>query len=543
VAEEVPVLIVGGGPVGLGLAVELGLRGVQCLLVEQGDGTIDYPRANTVNSRTMEFCRRWGIAEEVRNAGAPPDFPPTIVYATGLQGHLLTKIERPTHGGARSLPTTPEPSQRCNQLWFDPIMRRLVSKCSPVTQRYKCRLESFEEKSDHVLATVRNLDTGKSETIATKFLVACCGGKSPIPKVLGVSMEGEPVISYHLTFFLRIPQLWNHHDKGKAAFYHFISEELEGDGTSLIELDGNELWRLTLTDTRKPIDPGAVRIDQVMAKLAGPGVPFKVVSSLPWICRSIVASRYGRDRVMLAGDAVHQNGPAGGFGMNTGMGDAVDLGWKLAATLQGWGGPGLLSSYEAERRPVALRVVREATDNMTSAFDPALTVGLEENSPDAEARRRKLGDDIQRSKTKQFISDGIALGYRYEGSPVICGDGTPAPPDSVMKYVPSSRPGGRAPHAWVSPGKSTIDLFGKGFVLLRFRKGADRDQAFVSAAQDRRVPFEIVDIESPEAAVLYGSRLVLVRPDGHVAWRGEDAPGDPLAVIDRVRGAAAVSPR
>jgi 2-polyprenyl-6-methoxyphenol hydroxylase-like FAD-dependent oxidoreductase len=230
--HETPVLIVGAGPVGLGLAADLGWRGIDCMVVEQGDGTIVHPRANTVNSRTMEFCRRWGIAEQVRQAGTPPDFPSNIVYATTLQGYELARIDRPTYGGHKPLPTTPERSQRCNQLFFDPILRELAGSFPSVTLRYRCRFESFAETKDGVLATVRDLATDKTETIAARFLVACCGGQSAIPKSLGIRMEGAAAISYHLNVFLKIPELWNHHDKGKAAFYFFVNRD--GDGSSLI---------------------------------------------------------------------------------------------------------------------------------------------------------------------------------------------------------------------------------------------------------------------------------------------------------------------
>jgi 2-polyprenyl-6-methoxyphenol hydroxylase-like FAD-dependent oxidoreductase len=240
--HETPILIIGGGPVGLGLAVDLGWRGTPCLLIEQGDGTIYHPRANTVNSRTMEFCRRWGIAQEVKESGAPPDFPPTIVYATSLNGFELARIERPTHGGHRPLPTTPERSQRCNQIWFDPILRRHAASFPSVKLRYNCRFDSFDLVKDGVIATVTDIATGRHEHIAARYLIDCSGGHSGIGKTLGIRQEGRPVLSYHLNIFLKIKELWNQHDKGKAAFYFFVDKS--GDYGSLIEIDGDELWRI-----------------------------------------------------------------------------------------------------------------------------------------------------------------------------------------------------------------------------------------------------------------------------------------------------------
>ena len=542
IRDQVPVLIVGGGPVGLGLAVDLGWRGIDCVLIEQGDGTIYHPRANTVNSRTMEFCRRWGIAEAVRQSGAPPDFPPTIVYATSLPGYEVCRIERPTHGGHKPLPTTPERSQRCNQIWFDPILRRLAESFPAVLLRYNCRFESFERQGDSVVATMHNAATGEQERIAARYLIDCSGGHSGIGKTLGIKQEGRPALSYHLNIFLKIKELWNLHDKGKAAFYFLMDKS--GDYGSVIEIDGNELWRLGVHGEEYRDEPSDQQLRAVIRRALGDKIPYEIISARRWTCRDLVADRFQSPPIFLAGDAVHQHAPSGGFGMNTGMGDAVDLGWKLAGAVAGWGGAALLESYEAERRPVAQRNVGEATDNVMRTSDAELIGLVEDPTPEGDAARRRIGEDIVRNRAKTFISDGIALGYRYE-SPIVIPDGTPPPPDSVMDYVQTSRPGSRAPHGWIGPsgsegGKSTIDLVGRGFVLLRLGDAAPSASGLAAAAAQRGVPLEIVSIADPKIAALYERPLVLVRPDGHVAWRAAAAPEDPLAIIDTVRGAAAV---
>lgn len=533
--HEIPVLIIGAGPVGLALAADLGQRGVECLLVEQSDGTIYHPRANTVNSRTMEFCRRWGIAEEVRQAGTPPDFPLDIVFCTGLTGYTLARVNRPTYGGHKPLPTTPERSQRCNQLFFDPIMRRLAESFLSVRLRYRCRFESFAESADGVECRVHDLANDRRETITARFLVACCGGRSSVPQALGVRWEGQPVLSYHLNVFLKIKELWARHDKGKTAFYFFVDEA--GLGPSLIELDGNELWRFGLSTGQKLLAPEDVNVPALIEEFFGPDIPYEMLSVLPWTCRSIVADTWRRGDVFLAGDAVHQHSPSGGFGMNTGLGDAVDLSWKLAAALAGWSGSALLDSYEIERKPVAGRIVREATEGQAPlANSSALTLIRAPNS-DGERARRIIGEEIMRERTKVFVSDGLVLGYHYEDSPVIVPDGTPAPADSVSRYTPTARPGSRTPHAWLGEGRSTLDLFGDGFVLLAFSGGAGGASPIVAAARSRGVPLKLVPINDPAIAALFERRLVLVRPDGHVCWRADASPDDPLAVIDRVRGA------
>ncbi len=530
---ETSVLIVGAGPVGLALAADLGSRGVACVVVEQGDGAIFHPRANTINSRTMEFCRRWGVAEKVRNSGTPPDFPLDIFYVTGLQGHVVAHIGRPTYGGAKPLPTTPERSQRCNQVFFDPILRDLARSFRGVDLRYRHRLDSFVETPGGVEAAVSDLAAGAPLKIAARYLVSCCGGRSSVPAALGVRWEGMPAVSRHLNVFLRIRELWNHIKIDKAAFYFFLDKE--GRNPSLIEIDGDELWRLGLNLRDEKVDPASIDIDAAVKRYVGPDVKYEIISSLPWTCRSIVADCWRKGPVFLAGDAVHQHSPSGGFGMNTGLGDAFDLSWKLAATLQGWAGPGLLDSYELERKPVARRIVRAATESRAEFVAPGLRGLVEDDTPEGEAARKTMGAEIARDRVGVFVSDGIVLGARYDGSNVIAPDGSPRPADSVTTYTPTARPGSRAPHAWIAPGKSTLDLFGDGFALLNF--GGDGD-AMTAAAKAKGVPLTETKIADPGVAALYERKLALARPDGYVAWRGDEPPGDCGALIDRVRGAA-----
>ena len=532
--KQVPVLIIGAGPVGLGTAIQLGRRGIDCVVVEQGDGTIYHPRANTVNSRTMEFCRQWGIADAVRNAGAPADFSQDILYLTGMQGYPIAHIERPAYGGDKPLPTTPERSQRCNQLFFDPVLRTLVESFPSVELRYQTRFEDFEITGDGgVHATVRDLESDTTEIVQAQYLVSCCGGNSMVPNAIGSSMEGRHGLFHSLNVFLRIPEFWSHHPQGNMAFYFFVGNE--GPARSLIELDGKELWRLGLSDRQQRFDIEKTDIDGIIRDVIGHEVPHELISALPWTCHSIVADKWIEGPVYLAGDAVHQHSPAGGFGMNTGMGDAYSLGWILAAQIEGWGGPGLAAAYQAERRPVAQRNVRAATKNIEDRYEDADPVVLRADSDEGAAARQKLGDRIVREKTHQFVSHGIALGYIYEASPIICADGTPPPPDSIGDYTPTSRPGSRAPHAWIDEDRSTIDLFGDGFTLLRF-SGDDAGNGLAAAAAAVGMPFQSITVDDAEVAALYERNFVLVRPDGHVAWRSDTPPDDPARVIDHVRG-------
>jgi 2-polyprenyl-6-methoxyphenol hydroxylase-like FAD-dependent oxidoreductase len=530
-----PVLIVGGGPVGLGLAADLGWRGVACTVVEQGDGSIAHPRANAENARTMELFRRWGIAERVKEAGTPLDFPHTVLYLTSLTGYEIARFDRPGHGGTARTAISPERPQRCNQLWLDPILRDFATSFPTVTLKMRTRFESFVEKDGGIVATVTDRESGETYTIEADYLVACCGGASSIQKTLGIAMSGVPTLEYNLNIFFRVKELWNYHDKGKAALHFFA--DAQGIWRSLVQIDGRELWRLGIRGQWHYENPDKVDAGAMITEMAGREIPHEVVSSLPWVARDLVADHYVKGRVFLAGDAAHQNTPSGGFGLNTGMGDVNDLGWKLAALVQGWGGPRLIDSYEADRRPVAARIVKQATGNFMRDRQRPSHPEIAMDTPAGAQARQAMGAAIVDSQAKVYLTDGTALGQVYEGSPIICEDGAPPAEASISDYRPTTRPGARAPHAWLAEDRSTLDLYGRGFTLVKLGADALDSSAFESAFASRRVPLSMVSFDDPEICKLYERRLVLVRPDGHVSWRGDALPADPLAVVDRVRGA------
>lgn len=531
-----PVLIVGAGPVGLALAAELGWRGVACLIIEQSDGVIHHPRATAVNARSMEFFRRWGVANLVREAGTPPDFPHTVLFVTSLQGFEIARIERPGHGGARPTETSPERPQRCNQLWLDPILRDRATGFTGVTLRYRWRFESFVQDQDGILATVHDLATGDTRTIAADYLVDCSGGHSAIRQSLGIAMTGSPDIDYHLSIFVRAPELWKYHDKGRAALIHFIAAQ--GPRRNLVLLDGCALWRFGVTGKEFYDDPEGVDANRLFDAVAGAATPREIISIRRWSARDVVADQYRVGRVLLAGDAAHLNHPDGGFGLNTGLGDVADLGWKLSASLQGWGGAGLLDSYAGERRPVGVRNVRQAEENLQIKRRRPPEPAIADDTAEGAAARGRMREAILRDSLRNYVTDGTALGYRYDPSPLCWDDGSPPIEDTITEYRPSSRPGSRAPHAWLADGRSTLDLFGRGFTLLRLGEQPPETSSIAAAFARRRVPLSVEPIREPHVRSLYERRLVLVRPDGHVAWRSDDPPDDPLALADRVRGAA-----
>src|SRR5262245_25382653 len=358
--SEIPVLIVGGGPVGLALALDLGWRGVPCLLVEQGDGDVIDAKMFATGIRTVEFCRRWGIAERVKNWGFPDDFPFDNVFVTSLTGHELGRIAMPPQRDVPAFPASPERFAHCPQFVFDPILAEAARAYPCVRLRYRCRLRSFREESDGVIADLIDEATGKSESVRARYLVGCDGFASTVRKMLGIAMHGTDIINRSVNVMFSASELWAAHDKGKAGRYVIIGPE--GAWASLTPADGRERWRLMIHG-EPDLDPDSVDATAEVRRAIGRDVDFTILKVGHWVRRRMVADRYGHGRVFLAGDAAHVMPPNGGLGMNTGIGDAVDLGWKLAAVHHGWGGPHLLESYELERRPVGIRQCDEEMRN------------------------------------------------------------------------------------------------------------------------------------------------------------------------------------
>jgi 2-polyprenyl-6-methoxyphenol hydroxylase-like FAD-dependent oxidoreductase len=532
---ETPVLIVGGGPIGLALGADLGARGIECLIIEQSDGVIYHPRATALNARTMELLRRRGVAEQVKRDGTPPDFPHTALYLTGLNGYEIARIDRPSHGGTKPSAISPERPQRCNQLFLDPILRDLVNRMPTVKLRYRCRFESLIEEGDKVVATVRDLATNEPERIVARYVADCSGSHSPIRRAFKIRMAGQTEPEYHLSVFMRLPELWKYHDKGKAALTFFVDEK--GSWRNLVMIDGKELYRFALSGKEFYDNPDAVDVEKYFNEIADPAIPRQMLSVIRWSACDVVAEKYRVGRVLLVGDAAHQNHPSGGFGLNTGMGDVDNLGWKLAATVQGWGGPRLLDSYEVERRPVGLRNINQAYTGHADNRDRATHPDIAKDTPEGARARARMKEQILASQPAMVLTDGIALGYRYDPSPIVSPDGTKPTEDTISVYIPTARPGSRAPHAWISEGRSTVDLFGGDFVLLRLGSGAPDSGAIEAAFRRRDIPLQVVPVGNPEIARLYEQKLVLVRPDGHVAWRSDSPPEDAIALADRVRGA------
>jgi 2-polyprenyl-6-methoxyphenol hydroxylase-like FAD-dependent oxidoreductase len=534
---RVPVLIVGGGPVGLALAGELGWRGVPCILIEKSDGSIEQPKMDLVGIRTMEFARRWGILDWVRDAPYPLDYPQDYIYVTGLNGYELAREPFPGRGFEAIPPESPQKRERVPQDMFDPILRRFAERSEHARLRYNCELVSFTETPDGVRAEIKTA-TG-IETIEADYLVGTDGGASTVREQLGIGMSGTPALTYTTNVMFRCTNFSKLHDKGLG--YRFIFIGPEGTWLTIVAVNGADRFRMSIVGSPEKVNHPEDDIRAALKRAMGRDFDYEILSVMRWVRRELVADRYGTARVFIAGDAAHLMSPTGGFGMNTGISDAVDLGWKLEAAIKGWGGPELLASYEAERRPVGLRNVAEASRNLRRMLSTRERLpGPEIFQPGSanDAARKKYGDWFAEIMRHEWFANGVMLGYRYDNSPIVMPDGTPPPPDPSHPYTQTARPGARAPHVWLRDGRSTLDLYGHGFVLLRLGDAPPAADNIVAAAKTRGVPLTSIDIEQPDVLAAYQHRLVLVRPDGHVAWRADQEPADAGALLDTLRGQA-----
>ncbi|KAA9164424.1 FAD-dependent oxidoreductase [Amycolatopsis acidicola] len=536
--QRVPVLIAGGGPVGLALAGDLGWRGVASVVAEARDGSVFQPKMDMVGIRTMEFCRRWGIVEDVEAAGYNRSYVQDCAWVTNLNGYEFGREAFPPPEREKPPPQSPQHRERCPQNFFDPVLTRFAASTGQADIRYRTELVSFTDHGDHVRAVLRSTETGETCELDADYLVGCDGGTSTVRTALGIGMSGDGALTYTANAIFRCDGLEDLHTTTPGYRYIFIGPE--GTWATLVAINGRDQWRFSLIGDATEREPTNEEMRAAIVRAVGREFDFEILSILPWVRRQLVADSYRKGRVFLAGDAAHLTSPTGGFGMNTGILDSVNLSWKLAARLHGWGGEALLDSYDFEQRPVAVRNVTEAGDNLKRMLAPRIArpepaLFADDDNPATQEARKRFGDDYTEMMKREWHSIGIHLGYVYEGSPVIVPDGSPIPAMTVSSYTPSARPGSRAPHVWLGEDRSLLDEFGPGFVLLRFDSSVDA-RHLLAAAEEAGVPARVTDVDSAEAAALYERKLVLVRPDGQVCWRGDEVPADPAAVVRRVTG-------
>jgi 2-polyprenyl-6-methoxyphenol hydroxylase-like FAD-dependent oxidoreductase len=524
---DTQVLIVGAGPTGLTLAIDLGRRGVRCTIIEQKEAPQFLPKMERCNARTMEIYRRMGIVEKVRAAGLPAHCSMDIFIVLSLVEPPLVHHKHPSVAEAKARIAKSEdgseplePYQLISQYTLEPLLKSIAETLPSVTVRYGYELVSFDQDATGVTAHVKSRDGGTSD-IRAAYMVGCDGGNSLVRRQLGIELNGEANIQQLRQALYYCQDLYERIPIGKGRHYHVADAE----GNFLIVQDSTRHFTLH----------AVVETDADMARM------FERVVAMPvkydmlyvgqWRMNLLLADRYGEGRVFLAGDAVHLVIPTGGLGMNTGVGDATDLSWKLAATLQGWGGPDLLSSYEIERRQVGARNV--AASGFAAAgrrtWRKLYRPEIRTQTPEGAAVRAELARvaDVEQHKVSAMI--GAELGYRYAGSPLIVAEPGEGPEQDFMTYTPTTWPGARLPHVWLRDGSAMQDRigYGHGYTLLRLGGTQADTNALQRAFAALGAPLQVLDIADERPRDVYGYDLLLLRPDMHVVWRGNEPPGEP----------------
>ena len=528
--RDAQVLVVGAGPIGLSLALELGLRGISVVAAEERSREGAQPRAKTTNTPTMQHMRRWGVAERLRDAAPlPRDFPTDVIFATKLFGRKLAHFENAFAGAKVRDARFPEPMQWVPQYTVEAVLRERLEGLPNVVLMGGHRFESLEQSADRVSTTVAEIATGQRRVLRSDYVVGADGARSRVREAIGSRMEGDHAFAMNYNLIVRIPELAVRPPAERAIMYWIVNPV----SPCVVTPVSPDLWGFGIL-----LPPGVPELSngEIMRRIdlaLGKHVEAEIVTADLWAAHRLIASKYREHRVFLAGDVCHLHPPYGGYGMHVGVADAVDLGWKLAATLDGWGGPGLLDSYQAERRPLHIRTIAEAVANYSVLSDHLIKAGLEDDTLKGEQAREQLGREIQATKSREFRTLGVVLGSCYSGSPIIVDDGTAAPSEDHAHFEPSAHPGCLAPHAWLADGSSLYDHFGTGYTLLQLGSASGRVEEFCSAAAGRGLPLTVLDVRDAGLERLYQAAFALVRPDHHVAWRGA-APD--AGLLDTVMG-------
>jgi 2-polyprenyl-6-methoxyphenol hydroxylase-like FAD-dependent oxidoreductase len=537
------VLIVGGGPVGLTLAIDLASRGIDVVVAElRRVGEPPSVKCNHISARSMEIYRRLGLAHKLRDAGLPADFPNDCAYRITTIGPELSRIYIPCRrdrytatGGPDTWWPTPEPPHRINQIYAEPVLFEHARQMPRVSILNRTCVDSFSQDEIGVVAEARNLDSGETLTIAAEYIVGCDGGRSMVRKAIGANLAGTPVIQSVQSTYIRAPSLLAM--MGKPAWMT-LSLNPRRCGT-VVAIDGRETWLIHNHLNRAEETFESVDRDWSIRTILGVGSEFQyeVLSMEDWVGRRLVADRFRRGRAFICGDAAHLWMPYAGYGMNAGIADATNLAWLLAAVLDGWASPGILDAYEAERLPITEQVSRFAMDMAFKVLSQRRSVPSEIDlpGPEGDAVRARIGREAYDLNVQQYCCGGLNFGYFYDHSPIILYDGA-TPPDYTMgEFTHSTVPGCRTPHVALADGRSLYDALGPGYTLLRTDR-APSIEPLQDAARRAQIPLVVVEVDAAEARD-YDRTLVLVRTDQHVAWRGDALPDDTGTMIEVLRGA------
>ena len=534
---DAEVVIIGAGPVGCTLAIDLAIAGVRTIVMERRPADArPHPGTNLTNIRSMEHLRRWGATAHVRAATKiGPEFARDAQFPTRGNGYMMAELPD-AFADMGPLPFASALPHFGPQSAVERGLRTRLQELPAAELRFETTFERFEQDEDEVTVVCRTPD-GQEHSVRSVYLVAADGSRSGVRAQLGIRMEGTQRMAGGTAWYIHSPAirdlLAEHH--GSAVFVWFTNEDR--NGVLLIAQDSDGTFQYMDV----PLEEGADGDDWELMrarlwKAVGAEVPVEPLEGGAFWINSLVAPRFHSGRVFLAGESAHHISVVGGFGMNTGIGDAADLGWKLTAQIHGWAGPELFASYDAERIPV-VRWVRDLTEESTRHLGHTAQAGMEEPGPVGDALRAKIGAQILEEKRQEVVSLGAQLGAVYYDSPIVVSDGTRAPHATFGEYIPSASPGARAPHVWLGEDDSLFDhIAHEGFTLLRFTSALDTTR-LEEAAATRGVPLHVVTLENPQVAKLYAAAMALVRPDLHIAWRGSQAPSNPERVIDILRGA------
>lgn len=539
-AIEVSVLVVGGGPVGLTTAVELSHFGIDCLVIEKNASTTRHPKMDLTNGRSMELFRRTGLADKIREVSIDPGNSFDIIWTSDLKPGSHEIMRFPYHGARDEFwrrravndgTLTLEEPLRVSQIVIEPVMRKAAEESAGVDVKFSWALENFEQNEDSVIATIVNTNSGERQTIKSRYLIGCDGGGSTVRKQLGIKNEGTPgVLSAHMIHF-------------RSTDYELLQQFGQGWhyqtswGFVIAQNDIDE-WTLHVVlpegaDLNEEVDYRQMVIDYM-----GKEFDFDILTANPWTAHYLVAEEYRKGRVFMAGDACHQFMPTGGYGMNTGIAEVGNLAWKIAAAVHGWGGERLLDSYPIERRPIARLSWQTSKRHLDVRFKInefyQQAGDICSNTGEAAKNRLKLGRQIADLGNGENEAWGTEHGYRYEGSPVIAEEvGTP-PTFDMFDYRPSTWPGCRLPHMFLGDGTAVYDRLGNWYTLI-VTNGADISD-FEQAAHAAGIPLSVLRLDELKVAAMYEKSLLLVRPDHHVAWRGDQLPADANYLLNLMTG-------
>jgi 2-polyprenyl-6-methoxyphenol hydroxylase-like FAD-dependent oxidoreductase len=532
------VLIVGGGPVGSTLALDLAARGIDVIVAERGPvGEMRGVKCNHVAARTMEVFRRLGIVRKVRDTGLPADHANDIAFRVSATGTEFARIHIPCRrdryedkSGPDGWWPTPEPPHRINQIFLDPLLAEIARDMPRVRYINLLEVQGFTQSDEGVIAEAIDRTTGQQQIIHSDYLVGCDGPASQVRHMIDARLTGDTVVSRTQSSYIRAPGLADRMRATRAWSTQVMNPKRSAN---MFAVDGRDTWLLHNYLREDETDFAAVDADWCIRTVMGVDANFEyeVIAREEWIGRRLLADRFRDRRAFICGDAAHLWVPSAGYGMNAGIADAMNLSWMLAGVLRGWADPNILAAHEAERWPITEQVSHYAMNTNRAIARTRTEVAEDiETNPAAQA---ELGQYMLKMHTPQFCCGGLNFGYFYDRSPIIAYDGEQAPPYTMDQFTPSTVPGCRTPHIWLEDGRSLYDATGPNFCLLRFDHTVDAN-LLTEAAAHRGVPLRVVDLPPVEP---YRHKLVLARPDQHLAWRGDAVPDDPLKLIDKVRGA------